>query len=352
MESEPIETRRVSAVAPPEGSRVDHAPLSRLRDSRGRPLPPIVLGTSHLGSIDPTGLFGRRARREAFSVLDRVFEHGCRALDLGRSYQAGGTERVVGQWLAATGLRDELFLISKGGHPWPVIAPNRVTASALSDDLRATLDALGVDRLDLYMLHRDHPEADLESIASALDGYRREGLTRFTGMSNWRYDRLEALRASGSERVVHASSPQFSLAAWRAPIWKGCWSLSGRTRRYERRRYARAGLPTFAYCPLGRGFFADPSPIERARSPFGTRENRARRDRCESVARLRGAHPVQVALAYLIDQPFPVFPVVGVSDPSHMRPNLRADRLALSPDELAYLESGGDERWDAVVSAS
>jgi len=350
MNPEPIHARR-DTLSVIDGSPTKGAALRRLHDSSGRPLPPIVLGTSRLGSVDPTGLFDRRARRRAFEVLDGAFEAGCRALDLGRSYQAGGTERVVGEWLRHSGARDELFLVSKGGHPWPVVAPNRVTPRALDDDLRATLDALGIDRVDLYLLHRDHPEADLESVASALPGISREGVTRFTGMSNWSYDRLEALRAAGPEQVVHASSPQLSLFAWRAPIWKGCHGLSGRARRYERRRYARAGLPTFAYCPLAQGFVTGASS-RWSRGPFDTKENRARRARCERLAKRRGAHPVQVALGYLRGQPFPVFPVVGTSTPAHMRANLEAAALPLDDAERAWLESGGERRWEAIGGES
>mgnify|MGYP006276334663 CR=1 FL=1 len=308
--------------------------------------PPLLFGTARLGSVDPTGLFDGPARRTAQRVLDAVVEGGCRGLDLARSYQAGGTERVVGDWLAGSGMREELFLVSKAGHPVPLLAPNRLRTAPLEADLRATLRALQVDRLDLFMLHRDHPDADLAGLARFLRGIRRDGRARLTGVSNWTFERIEALDAAGDgAAVVQASSPQFSLAAWKAPPWQDCVTLAGRKHRYERRRYRRAGLPVLAYCPLGRGFFTPRG--RRRRGPaaaFRTGPNLARRDRCETLARERGATPAQIALAYLASQPFPVHPVVSTSSRKHMVDNLQGVALPLSEDDRRWLETGGDQR--------
>jgi aryl-alcohol dehydrogenase-like predicted oxidoreductase len=315
-----------------------------LRDARGRPLPPILFGTSAIGSVDPTGLWGRRERRRAFRLLDAVADAGCRAFDLARSYRAGGAERVVGEWLRHAGLRDRLFLASKGGHPIPLVAPRRLDTRALEADLNATLRALGIERLDLFLLHRDDARAPLDRIAADLSRFRRDGRARRTGVSNWTYERLARLDATAPGEVVHASSPQFSLAEWKAPAWSGCWSISGRKRRYERRQYARAGLPTLAYCPLGRGFLSAASERRRARgSVFRQAINVERRRRCGRLADRYGATTAQIALAYLLRQPFPVFPVVGVSSRAHMEANLAAARLALTRAELRWLEDGGPE---------
>lgn len=308
--------------------------------------PPLLFGTARLGSVDPTGLFDGPARRKAQRVLDAVVEGGCRGLDLARSYQAGGTERVVGDWLAGSGMRDALFLVSKAGHPVPLVAPNRLRTGPLDADLRATLRVLGVERLDLFLLHRDHPDADLPTLARFLGRVRREGRARFTGVSNWTFDRLEALEAAGEGApVVQASSPQFSLAAWKAAPWQDCVTLAGRRHRYERQRYRRAGLPVLAYCPLGRGFL---TPRSRGRrgpaAAFRTRSNLARKTRCETLAMERDATPAQIALAYLASQPFPVHPVVSVSSRRHMADNIQGVALPLSEDERRWLETGGERR--------
>lgn len=325
---------RPAPTAPPASGRPR---LERLRTADGRELPPIVLGTSALGSLDPTGLWGARARRRALRVLDDAFEAGCRALDLARSYRAGGTERVVGEWLRFSGCREELFLVSKIGHPIPFVAPNRLSTSDLERDLAQTLSSLGVDRLDLLMLHRDHPAAGLARVAEDLDALRRSGRTRFVGVSNWRLERIQALDVALGRRVVDASSPQFSLVEWKKPLWAGSWSISGRRHRWERRQYARARLATFAYCPLGRGVLGRSPSAPRA---FRLRINEERRRRCLALAAERGVTTAQIAIAYLLGQPFPVFPVVGVRRREHMAQNLAATRLRLGPEEARWLEMG------------
>ncbi len=312
-------------------------PLSRLTTRSGKELPPLVLGTAALGSIDPTGLWGRGERRRAFELLDSVFEEGCRAFDLARSYKVGGTERVFGEWLRRSGVREEIFILSKAGHPFPVIAPNRLGTPALEQDLFTTLRLLGVEYVDSWMLHRDHEEVALSRLAADLARFAAEGFTRFTGVSNWTFERITSLEDASAHSVVHASSPQFSLAAWKASPWQGCWSISGRKHRYERRQYARASMPVFAYCALGQGFLT--SKRGRAqRGPFHQRASVEQRQRCADLASRRGTTTAQVALAYLLNQPFPVFPIVGVSRRGRMRENLEAVAIELSSEELAWLE--------------
>src|SRR5215470_1635458 len=122
-------------------------------------LPSVVVGTARLGSVFPEPLAGRSRRERELRALDALLEAGCTAFDLAASYQLGGTERLFGEWLESRGLRDRVFLVGKGGHPYPGVRPNRLTAAALSDDLDSSLRRLRIERLDLYLLHRDFPGA-------------------------------------------------------------------------------------------------------------------------------------------------------------------------------------------------
>ena len=90
------------------------------------PIPRVVVGTARLGSVLPAPLT-RKSTAEVFRTLDALVEAGCSAFDLAASYQLGGTERLVGHWLASRGLRQKLFLVGKGGHPYPGLRPNRLT---------------------------------------------------------------------------------------------------------------------------------------------------------------------------------------------------------------------------------
>ena len=138
-------------------------------------IPRIVAGTARLGFFLPDALAGRSRREAELRTLDALVEAGCSAFDLAASYQLGGTERLVGHWLASRGLRQKLFLVGKGGHPYPGLRPNRLTPEALSADLDASLRRLRIDRFDLYLLHRDFPGAPLEPIVETLAAADRAG---------------------------------------------------------------------------------------------------------------------------------------------------------------------------------
>ncbi|MCL2449178.1 MAG: aldo/keto reductase [Polyangiaceae bacterium] len=309
-------------------------------------LPGLVVGTARLGSVLPGIFRSARERERGFSVLDDAVSLGCTAFDLAASYQAGGTERLVGEWIASRRNRDRLFLISKGGHPVPVVQPHRITPSALAADLDASLRRVGTTHFDLYLLHRDDAQASLDDVLEAVSRFRRQEKVRAWGLSNWTHARIDALaalaRASGVEAAA-ASSPHFSLLEWVSPPWPGCVSIAGAENAAAREYYAREQLPVLAWSPLGSGFFsASPAGASRSASrAYASPENAARRERAERLGRRYGCTGAQIALAYVYSQPFPVSAVVAANAREKMARNVEASRLTLTADETRWLEDGG-----------
>ena len=300
-------------------------------------IPPVVAGTARLGSVLPAPLARSSRRDQELRRLDALVEAGCSAFDLAASYQLGGTERLFGQWLSSRGLRDRVFLVDKGGHPYPGIRPNRLGAAALAADLHASLRRLGVERLDLYLLHRDFPGAPLEPMVRTLAAAHREGKIGGWGVSNWSVPRIEAVQAAAREEglpAMAASSPHLSLVDWARPPFPGSVSIAGPGGREARAFYARTRLPVLAWSPLGSGFLTS----GRTGGCYGSTANVARRERAAALARERGWTPAQVGLAYLFSQPFPVSAVVAASTGAKMRENLAAAGFRLTAGELAALE--------------
>jgi aryl-alcohol dehydrogenase-like predicted oxidoreductase len=311
----------------------------------GKPIPKIVLGTARLGSVLPDALVSTGDRMRALRYLDGILEAGCPAFDLAASYQLGGTERLFGSWIRSRRNRDELFLITKAGHPYPVVRPHRLTPAAIRNDLHASLRRLGAERVDLFLLHKDDPGAPLEPILESLATHERAGKFGAWGVSNWTHERVRALDglvgAAGLSRPS-ASSPHFSLVEWTNAPWKGSASLSGDANREARAFYERTRLPVLAWSPLGSGFFSKPgeSIDSDARRTYGTAANFARKRRAEDLGRRYHMTAAQVALAYVLHQRFPVFAVVSMSSPERLRSNLEASALPLSESEARWLESG------------
>jgi aryl-alcohol dehydrogenase-like predicted oxidoreductase len=300
-------------------------------------IPPIVAGASRLGFVLPDLLAGRSRREAELRTLDALVEAGCTAFDLAASYQLGGTERLFGHWLQSRGLRDRLFLVGKGGHPYPGVRPNRLGAAALSGDLEASLRRLRTERLDLYLLHRDFPGAPLEPIVRTLAAAHGAGKIGGWGVSNWTIARIETLQAAArSEGLppMAASSPHLSLVDWVHPPWSDSVSIAGAAGRDARAFHARTHLPVLAWSPLGAGFLVS----DEQGGCYGGPANVGRRERARALARERGWTVAQVALAYLFSQPFPVSAVVAASTGEKMRDNVAAAGFRLTAREVEALE--------------
>lgn len=304
---------------------------------------PIVVGTAALGSPLPEALVGARPREHGYRLLDGFLELGLTAFDLAASYMVGGTERLVGGWMASRHNRDQLYLISKGGHPLPVVAPHRLGRAALTADLHASLGRLRTDRIDLYLLHRDDESEPLEALLETLMGFRQKGLIGAWGVSNWTHPRIEALErltSDGAAEPMAASSPQLSLVDWTRPPFPGCVSIAGEGGRAARQLHRRAGLPVLAWSPLGGGYFAVPGPTARSRRVYDRPDNRARRERAAELGRKYGVPAAAIALAYVLSQPFPVHAVIAASTAVGMKRNVDSSALRLAESELSWLESG------------
>jgi aryl-alcohol dehydrogenase-like predicted oxidoreductase len=277
----------------------------------------LVFGTLHL----PDTAVAER-------LLDRYVEAGGRALDVANVYQDGDASRTVGRWLAR-GPQGRPVLYAKGCHP-PECRPDLVAAEV---DHARTL--LGVDRIDVFILHRDDVSYPVSAWAEALLGEVDTGRIGAFGVSNWTIERTRELRshldALGAGDRLQAFSNHFSLARMVSAPWPGCLALSTD----ELRVVGDLGLSMLAWSSLATGYFAGHDTPH-----WDDPENRARRDRAAAVAERLGTSAPAIALAYVLHQPEHVLPVVGTRSEAHLDEALRAEGIRLSPDDLAWLEHG------------
>src|SRR5438445_322724 len=101
------------------------------------------------------------------------------------------SERIVGDWLKATGVREQIVLATKAGHPlfdnsWRV----RLSPSELRQDLEGSLETLGTDYIDVWFLHRDDESIPVEEIIDSCDAFVRDGQVKALGAANWTADRI------------------------------------------------------------------------------------------------------------------------------------------------------------------
>jgi aryl-alcohol dehydrogenase-like predicted oxidoreductase len=300
-----------------------------------RPVSRLVMGSM---------VFSARPLEEVHRLYDRFLEAGGNAFDTARVYGRGETERQLGQWVRERGNRDRIVVIGKGAHHDVQTEQRRVTPEAIRQDVETSLEALGMEAIDLYFLHRDDPSLPVGPIVEALDEQARLGRLRAFGGSNWTQARIEeanAYAAAHGLRPFAASSPNLALAVPSEPMWVGCVSLAGDAEAAE--WYRRTRLPVFAWSSQARGFFSGRFAPDRPEvDPSVTRvyygeSNWERLRRVGELARQKGATPTQVALAWVLHQPLEVFPLVGPLSTGELEDCLGALEIALSAEELAWL---------------
>ena len=288
--------------------------------------------------------------RHAAVMFDHYFERGGNTFDTAHIYGGGRMESLLGAWIANRGVRDDIVIIGKGAHT-PANFPDRV-----APQLDVSLERLGTDHVDLYFLHRDNPDVDVAEWIDVLNRECDAGRVRAFGASNWSLERVRAANAharTNSLRPFVAVSNQFSLARMVDPVWPGCISASTP----DWRAWLEAeGLALFPWSSQARGFFTSRFDAVRARESSGVdrrhgnqpsddemrrcwfaADNFARRERAVAMAAARGVAPIVVALAWVLSQPFPCFPLIGPRVLAETAESLTALGLTLAPDELHQL---------------
>jgi 1-deoxyxylulose-5-phosphate synthase len=265
-------------------------------------------------------------------VLDEFVGLGGNAIDTARVYGDGEAERALGAWLARRPeLREQLVIVSKGAHPSG--DHKRVTPAEIERDVRTSVELLG-GPVDVYLLHRDDPSVPVGTIIESLTALREGGLLRAYGTSNWttaRIDEANAWAAANGLDGFCASSQHLSLASQNEEQWPDTRSAN------DPEIFAwheRTQTPLLAWSVQARGYFFGRSGPEVMRV-YDNPVNRERRRRAEQLGERIGRTGAQVALAWVLHQPFPVYAAFGARSAGQVREAFAA--LDIDPEELAGL---------------
>jgi aryl-alcohol dehydrogenase (NADP+) len=295
------------------------------------------------------------------AVLDAYRAAGGNFVDTADSYTwrvdgntGGDSERVLGEWLAARGVRDDVVVATKVGS-WPErpgLAPDNLRA-ACDDSLRR----LRTDHIDLYYAHRDDPDTPMGDTLAAFDELVRAGKIRHVGLSNYSAERLSTAltlaERHGLARPV-ALQPHYNLVE-RAVYEQDLAAVA-----------ASADLGVMPYFSLAKGFLtgkyrpgsdaaaaadtSGPMASARAGGAVAYLDDRGTRvlTALDEVAGAHGVPVAAVALAWLAAQPTVTAPVASARTVEQLGTILPMAELTLAADELAALtEASEDTRLDA-----
>ncbi len=288
----------------------------------------------------------------AVACMDLAWENGFTIYDTAYSY--GNAESNIGKWMTLRGHREEMILFDKGCNPGQKGSEDIMSPELIRRQNEESLERLQTDYVDFYVLHRDEPGYPVEKIMDVLNALKEEGKIRHFGVSNWSLERLqEANDYAGSHGLEGFSvySPAYSLAELSGDPWGRSVTLSGKENEKARKWCQDNCMPVFPYSGLARGFLSGKfrtdgektieeclwwAPIEE----YDTKANRERLARAENMAREKSVTVSQVALAWLLQQPMIIYPIVSPSSEIHMKENIRALDVSLTKEECGWLLEG------------
>lgn len=285
---------------------------------QGKKISALCFGTAGIG--DATD------EKTSFRLLDIFREWGGTLVDTANVYGkwSGGinrSERLLGKYLKARG-KGALAVATKGGH-YDLSRPEicRVTRRAVRADAEESLAALGTDALEFYWLHRDNPALPAAEILGFLEELKGEGKIVRYGASNWTAARMRAADAAARENGFtgfFGLSNKFSAAKQPPPEEPTLAAADGETLAWLK----ESGTPLFPYSATASGFFAKRGGFSRPYPPRYARlecaENERRYAFLSGVSARTGCPMAGLAVAALLEAPFPVVPVFSASDETQL----------------------------------
>jgi aryl-alcohol dehydrogenase-like predicted oxidoreductase len=287
---------------------------------------------------------------EAATELVAFVDAGGTFVDTADVYNDGESERILGKLLTDLIPRDEVVLATKA-----VVRRDEgpfgggASRGSLFAALEGSLRRLRTDHIDLWQLHTWDPAVPLDETLSAVADAVRSGKVRYVGVSNYTGWQLATAKASCEVPLVSAQM-EYSL-------------LERGVERELVPAAAHHGVGLLAWAPLARGVLTGkyrngtPSNSRAASSHYAGYVEHHRTDRANRIVQAvvtaadgLGVSPLEVALAWVRDQPGVVAPVVGARDTTQLAGSLAAEGVELAPairaalDDVSAIELGYPER--------
>ncbi|MCR8635012.1 aldo/keto reductase [Paenibacillus radicis (ex Xue et al. 2023)] len=298
-----------------------------------KPCGQLIMGSDHFNQSQ----FGL-----ANSLLDKFTAMGGTTIDTAFQYGDGESEKTIGRWIHERNNREQVVILTKGAHHDET--GHRVNPQSITHDLNISLERLQTDYIDLYALHRDDPNVPVGPIIDILNEHLLAGKILALGASNWSHQRIQEANDYAQQNGLTGftfSSTNLSLAKMIEPRWAGCVPADEKTCQWHQ----ATGMPLLSWSSLGAGFMADRfSPEHREDEEmvrtYYSEGNWQRLERTRQLSKEKGVPSVQLALAYVLNQPFPTCALVAAYAPEELDSNLAAAGLTLTPEEVRWLEFG------------
>jgi len=309
----------------------------------------LCLGVAEIGV--------RQTEFEAHRLLDHWIQNGGNGIDTARVYsdwipgEKHRSERIVGDWLKAAGVREQIVLVTKAGHPvFDGSGRVRLSPSELREDLEGSLETLRTNCIDLWFLHRDDERIPVEQIVDSCDAFVRNGQVRALGAANWTTTRI---------RKANDYAYQMGKAGFAAT--QLFWNLGSRHYRGlestlrsmdddAEQLHEATNLVAMPYSSQAGGFFSnwlegdEVTRLKAEQSGYATKRNFQIATLANEIAQRNGVSVGAVVLAFLRSHSFKVVPIIGCSTPAHLAASLEALDFVLSDADWKGLREAASHK--------
>ena len=292
---------------------------------------------------------GKTSPEDSAKIIDRAIDAGINFIDTANVYNAGRSEEVTGEALKRNGKRQQVILATKvfnrmgpGPNDWGL------SRRHIIEQCEASLRRLQTDYIDLYQVHRPHPDIPIDETLRALDDLVRSGKVRYIGTSTFAaWQLVESLWASkelGLNRFVTEQPPYNIL-----------------DRRIERELIPMAqtyGFGILPWSPLAGGLLTgkynrNAPPPEDSRfaamnqdSPMAAIYRQRWTERVfdvveglEPIAKAKGVTLSQFSLAWVMAQPGVTSAIIGPRTMEQLEDNLKAAEIEITDEDREAVDA-------------
>ena len=246
----------------------------------------------------------------------------------------GRSERVIGAWLRESGLRDRMVIVTKGAHPrLESLHIPRLRPEDMEEDLHESLDCLGIDRIDLYLLHRDDPSIPVGEMIDWLAQKKSQGSIRYYGCSNWTLPRI--IEANRYADKAHKPGLVCNQLMWSLAIPNHTDTGDPSMLRMDQPTYAyhaQSGMSAMGYMSVAKGYFMRraagavlPDFVE---ATYASPANDRIFAEIKRLSGDTGYSIMDLCILYFAAHPFAAVPIASFSTKQHLREGLHAAGLA------------------------
>ena len=302
----------------------------------------LCLGTMTFGGTGSMwSKIGGLSQDDSERLVGQAIDAGINFIDTADVYSAGMSEQITGQALRNLKIpRDKVVVATKVlGEMGEGPNMRGATRHHILDGVKASLQRLQLDHVDLYQIHGFDPATPIEETVRALDQVVRDGDVRYVGVSNW-----------AAWQIVKALGISERLGLARFESLQAYYSVAGRDIERELVPMLQSeGAGLMVWSPLAGGLLsgkyqAGQSVEEGSRRttfdfpPVDTQRTSKSIEVMRAIAQGHDVSIARVALAWLLHQPVVTSVIVGAKRPEQLADNIAATSLALSPEELARLD--------------